>query len=129
MPLRRFAGVGLLVDRLLAHETHKAADALLVPLMTLIAQVPGHLPHTEERGLKELFIDLAHEREVQRCLALGPLVERRPRDRQQPALLADRQVGVSGLDHLPPHVSIHGLRFRDKNRWTLPNSRSWRAVP
>jgi hypothetical protein len=61
-----------------------------------------------------LLINLAHEREVQRRFALGPVAERGPRDRQQSALLADEQIRIGCLDHLPPHFPVHGLSILDK---------------
>ncbi len=48
---------------------------LLIDQMTIVAKMPSHLPNAKERCLKELFINLAHEREVHRRLALGPVVE------------------------------------------------------
>lgn len=44
--------------------------------MTLVAEVPGHLPSAEERRFQELLIDLTHEREIHRRLALGLIIER-----------------------------------------------------
>jgi len=46
------------------------------------------------------------------------------RDRQQAALRSDRQRRVVPLDHVPPHLPVRGLSFRDKNRWRQPALRS-----
>ena len=37
------------------------------------AQMPDHLPHAKERRFQKLFINLAHERQVHRRLAFGPV--------------------------------------------------------
>jgi hypothetical protein len=76
VPLRRFAGVGLLVDRHQAHETHQPPDALFVHGMTLVLQAPRHLPNAVERGVQELLVDQQHEIEVHRRLALRRVIER-----------------------------------------------------
>ena len=75
VPFGGLAGVGLLVDWHQPHQAHQPADALFVDQVPLVAHVPCHLPNPEERCLKELFINLAHEREVQRRLAFWPVVK------------------------------------------------------
>jgi len=99
VPASRPAGVGLLVDRHQPHEAHQPTYPLLVHQMALVAQVPGHLADTEERGLQELLVDLTHQAEVLIGLAFGCVVEGRARNRQQLALLPDGQLGVIRLDH------------------------------
>jgi len=105
VPLGWLAGIGFLVDRHQAHQPHETPDALLVHRMTVVPQMPGHLPDTVERRLQELFVDLAHQAEVQRRLALRRVVEGRPRDRQQLALPANGQARMTRLDHAPPHFT------------------------
>mmetsp|Transcript_6898 Transcript_6898/g.10928 ORF Transcript_6898/g.10928 Transcript_6898/m.10928 type:complete len:207 (+) Transcript_6898:2399-3019(+) len=122
VPLRRLAHVGLLVDRHEAHQPHQASDTLVIHQIAFIAQVPGHLPNAKERFLKELLITLALERQVHRRLALGRVIERRPRDRQQLALFADGQVRIAWHNHLPPHLPIHGLSFGDKKSLATASS-------
>ena len=61
MPLRRSAGVGLLVDRHQPHEAHQPPDALFVHGMAFVLQVPRHLPDPIERGLEELLVDHPHQ--------------------------------------------------------------------
>tara|TARA_R100000789_G_scaffold23725_1_gene26437 strand:- start:6952 stop:7233 length:282 start_codon:yes stop_codon:yes gene_type:complete len=93
VPLRRPAGVGLLVDRHQPHQEHQPPDTLLVHQVAVIAQVPGHLPDTEEGRFQELLIDPPHHAEVLFGLALRLVIEGRARDRQQLALLPDGQLG------------------------------------
>ena len=75
MPLDSPAGVGLLVDRHEARQPHEPTYAFLIHQMAFVAQMPGHLPDPEEWRFQELLIDLAHEDQVQRRLALGLVVE------------------------------------------------------
>ena len=97
-----------------AHEPHQSSDALRVHRVTLVLQVPSHLPDTVKRGFQELPVDALHQGEVHLGLATRLVVERRPRDRQQAALRPDRQGRMVGFDHLPPHLPVQGLSFRDK---------------
>ncbi len=120
--LCRLADVGLLIDRHQAHEPHQTADAFLVHQMAFAPQVPGHLANTEERCFQELLIDLPHQHQVQSRFALGRVIERRPRDRQQPALLAGRQLRIGRFDHFAPHLPIRGLRFRGKKSLATASS-------
>ena len=117
--LRGLAGIGLLVDRHQTHQPHHSPDPLFVHQMAFIAQMPGHLADAKERCLKELLIDPTHQLQVQRGLAFERLVEQRPRDRQQLALLADGQGGIGWLDHFPPHFPIHDLSFLEKKLATV----------
>jgi len=77
-------------------------------------------PGTASHGLQgkplpaKWFVDLHHPVEVQRRYALRRVLKRRPRDRQQPALRPERQLGMGWFDHPPPHFPIQGLSFRDK---------------
>ena len=144
MALRRPARVGVLIDRHHPHQAHQPPDAPLVHRVAVVAQVPGHLPNSEDRGLqvRRTLIDLPHQSEVLLRLALGRAGERRTRDRQQLALPADRQVRVVRLDHAAPHVPPQGFSFRSKKelatvsplslgpmafQWLDP--RSWRGAP
>ena len=43
--------------------------------MAVVAKVPGHLPHPEERRFQEQRVDLAHQHQVQRRLTLGLVVK------------------------------------------------------
>src|SRR5690606_40397467 len=54
--------------------------------------------------LHEGFIDDAHQFEVLRRLAGGLSIERRPRDRDQFALAADREPVVIGINHHSPPI-------------------------
>ncbi len=94
VPLRRFAGIGLLVERHQAHKPHQSPDALVVHGMALILQMPCHLLHAVERCLEELLVDHDHQVEVQGRLAHRLVLERRPTVRQQAALRPDRQAQV-----------------------------------
>lgn len=89
---RRPAGVGPLVDWHQSHKPHQPPDALLVHHVPIIAQMPGHLPNTEERRLQKLLVDPPHQAEVLLGLALRGVVKGRARDRQQLALLPDGQL-------------------------------------
>lgn len=101
VPLRRFAGVGFLVDW---RETHQAPDAFLVHEVVFIAQMPRHLVYAVKRRLQELLINHAHQFEVHLALALRLVVKRRPLDRQQHALLTNRQARQVRFNHLALHV-------------------------
>ena len=68
------AGLWALVDRHQAHQPHQATDPLLVDWSAFGSQMPGHLTHTVERGLEELLVDPAHQRQVQRRVALRCVV-------------------------------------------------------
>lgn len=68
--------------------------------------MPSHLPPPEERYFKELFINLAHEREIDNKLAL----------------LADRLARVAWFDHAPSHFTPQGLSFRDKKSLATASS-------
>ncbi len=59
MALFRLAGVGLLVDRHQAHEPHQPPDALRVHTVSLVPQIPGHLPDTVEGRLEELLVNVS----------------------------------------------------------------------
>lgn len=48
MPASWPAGTGLPVDRHQPHEAHQPTYPLLIHQMTIVAQVPGHLPDAEE---------------------------------------------------------------------------------
>jgi len=71
------------------HQAHEPPDALLVHVVTLIAQVPGHLPDPEERRLQKLHVDQPHQRKIFVRLTPRRMVKRRPGNRQQRTLLAD----------------------------------------
>ena len=86
--------------------------------------MPGHLPDTEERGLRERLLDPPHQAEVLLSLVLGRVVERRTRDRQQLALLADRQIRVVRRDHAAPHCPPQGFSFRSQKELATAFSRS-----
>jgi hypothetical protein len=51
VPLRGLARIGFLVDRHQSHKAHQPPDALFIHGMTIVLQVPGHLPHAIERGV------------------------------------------------------------------------------
>lgn len=59
-----------------AHEARQPPDALLVHKVPFVAQLPGHLPHTMERRVKELLVDQQHQRKVHLGLALRLVVKR-----------------------------------------------------
>jgi len=82
----RATGVRLLVDR---HHAHQPPDALFVHGMTLVLQVPCHLPDAVERGVQELLVDQQHQVEEHRGLALRRVMQRRPRDREKAAQRLD----------------------------------------
>jgi hypothetical protein len=73
---RRLAGVGFLIDRHQSHKAHQSPDALFVHGMTLVLQVPCHLPDTVKRGVQELLVDQQHQVEVHRGFALRRVIER-----------------------------------------------------
>ena len=75
VPLRRLAGVRLLVDRHQTHEPHQPPDTLHVDCVALVLQVPGHLLDAVERGFQELPVDQPHERQVHLGLALWAVIE------------------------------------------------------
>ena len=58
-----------------AHQAHQPPDALFVHGMTLILQVPCHLPDTVKRRVQKLLVDLQHQVEVQRRFALRCVIE------------------------------------------------------
>ena len=122
MPLRRLAGIGLLVDWHEAHQPHETSDPFLVHEMVVIPQVPGHLAHAIKRRLQELLIDQEHQIEVHLALAFRFIVKRRPRDRQQLALLADGQGGIGRFNHLASHLPVQGLSFLAKKSLAMANS-------
>src|SRR5215204_3622602 len=64
--------------------------------------------------LQELGIDLAHEREIGLALAGRGSVIARACDAEQPALSADREPRVSGLDPAPPPIEAHRPEALDK---------------
>lgn len=128
--LRRPARVGFLVDRHQSHEALQPAYPLLVHRVVFVAQVPSHLAGTEERRLHELLVDPPHQAEVLFGLVLGRLVERRARDRQQLALLADRQVRVVRLDHAAFDFPPQRFSFRSKTGLATASSPTlaWSSV-
>lgn len=69
MPLRRLAGIGLLIDRYLAHQPHQSAQTLRANEMTLVPQVPYPLVQAMERHLRGLLINQAHQVDVIIALA------------------------------------------------------------
>ena len=120
--LRLDAGLRALIDRHQAHQPHQTADTLRVDPMTPGPQVPRHLTDTIERRLQELLIDQTHQRQIERRFALGFVVERRARDRQQTALLGNRQAGMIHLNHGLPHLPVQGLSFRSKKSLATASS-------
>ena len=76
------------------------------------------------RRFQELFVDLAHHPEVQRCLAFLCVVERQPRDRQQGTLLADGHLGMARFNHGAPHFTPQGLSLRYKKSLATALARS-----
>ena len=89
MAFRSLAGVWFLINRHEPHQLLQTPDPLFVHQMIFIAQMLCHLTHPVKRGLRELLVDQPHQIEVPLRLALGLMVKRRPRDRQQRTLLAD----------------------------------------
>jgi len=70
--------------------------------------------NTEERRIQELHVDQPHQREVLLGLTLRRVIERRPGNRQQRALLVDGQVRMVAFDHAAPHFPPQGLSFLSK---------------
>jgi hypothetical protein len=58
--------------------------------MSIVAQMPSHLVNTEEGRFQELFVNFAHQHQVERRLTLRLVIKRRPWDWQQLALFANR---------------------------------------
>jgi hypothetical protein len=115
-------GLRTLVDRHEPHQPHQAADPLFIDRMAFGPQMPSHLANAVEWRLRELLVDPAHQRQVQRRLALRRVVEGRVWDRQQVTLLAHTQPGMGAIDHPSPHFPVQGLSFRDKKSLATANS-------
>lgn len=92
--------------------------------MAIVAQMPGHLPDTEEGRFQELFVDQPHEGKVLRGLPLQGVIEGRARDRQQLALLSDRQLRMIRLNHAAPHFPPQGFSFLSKKELSTAFVRS-----
>ena len=73
----RPAGVGFLVDR---HQAHQPPNPLLVHPVSVVTQMPGHLPDAEERGLQGIARRSAASGRGFVRPALGRVGERRARD-------------------------------------------------
>lgn len=115
VPLRGFAGVGLLVDRHQAHKPHRSPDTLAVHNMALVPQVPRHLLDAVERCFEELLVDHNHEVEVHGRLAHQFLVAR-----STAGGIVPRPTG-SGGSCRSSFASLAGfgleLSEQKKNRW------------
>src|SRR5215203_202525 len=118
----RQAGPRFLINRHQAHGAHEAANAMATDTPALPAQVAGHLPRAVPGCLQELGIDLAHEREIGLALAGRGSVIARACDAEQPALSADREPRVSGLDPAPPPIEAHRPEALDKKSRSTTSS-------
>ncbi len=84
------------------------------PLGQNLTGVPGHLPHTEERCLKELFLNLAHER------ALSEIKCKHARSQAQKEAIWSEDIRAMVA---PLPYGLHGLdRIRERQSW-------WRQSP
>lgn len=54
VPFRGLSGIGLLVDRHQSHKAHQSLDALFVHGISLVLQVPCHLPNAIKRGVPKM---------------------------------------------------------------------------
>src|SRR5690606_33525952 len=66
--------------------------------------MPCHLSRAIPGHFHERLVDDAHQFQVLRALARRLSVERRPRDRDQFALAADREPLVIGINHHSPPI-------------------------
>ena len=128
----RLRGLRPLVHVPHADLRHQWPHPFASDLVALPAQLPGRPARPVPSGLRERLFDQPHQRQVQRALARRRAADRRPADRQQPALPRDRRPRVSGIDHLsPPRRARRPLAgalepvartrspFREKSRSTI----------
>ena len=130
VPRVRRGGVGLLVDGGNAHLAHKPHHPFPAHPVTLSPQPAGHLPGAIPWGLQKLSVYQAHEFQIQRTLALGLVVKRRPADTQKLTPSGDAQaLGMAGFDLPLPPLALNDRRPWPKNPALWSADRSWRATP
>jgi hypothetical protein len=88
IPLRRSAGVGLLIDRL------QPPDTFLVHGTASVLLLRGHLSDAVNRCFEKLLVGQQHEVKNDRRFALRLLVERRWLDRVQTELHTHQQLEI-----------------------------------
>jgi len=91
-------------DRRQADLAHQPPDPLAADAPALATQMPRHLARAIPGHLNEHLVDDAHQFEVLGALARRLSLERRPRDRDQFPLAADREPWVIGINHHSPPI-------------------------
>ena len=97
---------GPLEERVHPQPSHQAAHPLARDRLALAAEPACHLARSVERRLEELLVDPPHQAQIQRAFAPARVVERRPRDRHQPALPRDAEPRVLWVDHRHPSAGL-----------------------
>ena len=79
-----------------------------------------HLAAAIEGVLQEQLVDPVHQRQILRALALGPVVHGGSTHTKQPALTAQAELGIAGLNHPPALLPAHHLSpLAKKSRSTV----------
>ena len=128
-PVRRVrnAGSRRLKDRLQPHEAHQAPHPVTAHRDPLAPQLTDHLTAAVKRILHEQLVNMPHQRQVLDALApmgamTGRVIERRPADRQNPALSAQTQAGVIARNHRLAFSPAHRLSPLAKKSLTTVSS-------
>ena len=116
----RPGGPRRLVDGLKPHQAHQTPHPVTPHTDAFAPQMTDPLAATIEWALQEQLVDPAHQRQILRALALGPVVHRGSAHTEQVALTAQAELGMAGLGHPPALLPAHHLSpLAKKSRSTV----------
>lgn len=112
------AGVWTFVDGLESHQTHQSAYTVATGMKTISRQVGRDLAAAEERMLREHAVDLVHQFQRLSIHTNRHVMQRRPADLEQLALLCQAQVGVIPVDYRFVFTRAHRFSPCDKKSFS-----------